>query len=161
MITIQNTNLISKTAQRRHAFMEAYFLTEHCGIMAGTAFHPNWTSDLLSWDQLQLHVAKSELAIFAMSQFLFLFFSLTPTNSINIPSVSKVRKSWEFYFFLFLAIYYLPNPVDSTSEIFLKLRFLFILMSIGPVWNISQIYISCFSWIDHVVPLPLSFVPTN
>lgn len=125
MITIQNTNLISKTAQRRHAFVEAYFLTEHCGIMAGTAFHPNWTSDLLSWDQLQLHVAKSELAIFAMSQFLFLFFSLTPTNSINIPSVSKVRKSWEFYFFLFLAIYYLPNPIDSTSEIFLKFTFPF------------------------------------
>lgn len=135
MITIQNTNLISKTAKRGHVFMVADFLTEHCGTMASIAFHPYWTSSLLSWDQLQLHVAKSELAIIVMSQFLFLFFLSPQLIALTTLQPPKLENSENFFLISSSSLPYIICQILLTLPLkyFSNLHLLFILMSIGPV----------------------------
>lgn len=111
-----------------------FFLTEHCKQHCKYYFLPILgICNLLSCKQLQFHVAKSELIIFAMSQFLFLFF-LTPANSINIPSASKVRKFWViFYFLLFLPSISWQILLTLPLKYFSNSHLLFILMVIAPV----------------------------
>lgn len=111
-----------------------FFLTEHCKQHCEYYLLPILDiCNLLSCKQLQLHVAKSELIIFAMSQFLFLFF-LTPTNSINIPSASKVRKFWViFYFLLFLPSISWQILLTLPLKYFSNSHLLCILMVIAPV----------------------------
>lgn len=143
MITTQNTNLISSATERGNVVcfflwwfisLFFFFLTEHCKQHCKYYFLPILDScNLLSCKQLQLHVAKSELIIFAMSQFLFLFF-LTPANSINIPSASKVRKFWViFYFLLFLPSISWQILLTLPLKYFSNSHLLFILMVIAPV----------------------------
>lgn len=155
MITIQNTIWSLKLQKEVMSLWRLIFSLSTAApwqvLLSIHTGHPTYCPEI-SFSSMWLKVNLLSLPWVSSSSCLF---SLTSTNSINIPLVSKVRKFWEFYFFLFLAIYYLPNPVDATSEIFLKF--------IPPFhshehWSSSR---SCFSWIDHVVLLPLSFVPTN